>query len=125
MNLSLGVGTLAVATLVFAWAYGAHRRPQPAAWTRTILSMLLCVALVESYALGSGFILIAAVNPATLIDASNLVELPVAGALALLAVLAVPRLMAPGRTRPSADILQMTPPQPPRPVSGRARRRAD
>jgi len=124
MNLSLGVGTLAVTTLVFAWAYGAHRRTQPAAWTKTILSMLLCVALVESSAIGIGIVILAAFEPATLFSTSNLAELPIAGALVLLTAFATPRLMAPGRTRPSADVIQLTPPQAPRPVSGGARRRA-
>lgn len=122
MNLILGVGSLSVTTLVFAWAYGAHLRPVPARWTQTPLSMLLCVGLVELAAFGIGFVVLTALNPGETLASLSVVDAVVTAALATAAILFTKRLMAPAYQRPSADVIHLVPPMAPRPVSGGRKR---
>lgn len=127
MNLVLGVGTLSLTALLFGWAFGAHRRPVPARWTQTPASMLMCVALVELFALGVGFLLMSGLSPIETVTTVEPVSAIAAAVLLGASVFLTPRFVATGRVRQSADIIPlnpMTPPVAPRPVSGTRRRAA-
>lgn len=59
MYAMLGVGLLAVAALVFAWAYGQFLRPRPRAWTRgdlaavTVTLTVVCLSVFAVALLGT------------------------------------------------------------------------
>ncbi|SFD99367.1 hypothetical protein SAMN04488523_104164 [Sulfitobacter brevis] len=98
MNIVLGIGTLAVTALLFAYAYGAHRRPVPSRWTRVpALSMLTCVAFTLMGPVGLGFLVTAALSPARELATTSVIGLVIAAALALMAVISCPLLVRPAR----------------------------
>lgn len=56
MNLLLGVGMLAAAGILFAWAYGKTRSPAPPGWTRRDSAMIpITLVFTASFTLGIGF----------------------------------------------------------------------
>jgi small-conductance mechanosensitive channel len=59
MNMSLIIGTLsvAIAAVLFAWAYVQYRRPSPRRWTsRDSISNTISLALVAAFAFGLAFL---------------------------------------------------------------------
>jgi hypothetical protein len=93
---------LSAAMLLFAWAYGAHRRPAPPVWTRSgTLVMLICVAITCGFGFGTGYLAAFLLNLTSQLGQIGLVEAAVMiGALAL-AVLGTPLLMARGGSGPA------------------------
>ncbi len=95
MNTAHGVGLLAATAIVFAWAFGQYRRPQPRAWTKsetpTVALSLFMTALL---CFGVSFLVSAAAN---LKAETHLLEAAVVGGVGLvLCWFLVPKLMAPG-----------------------------
>ncbi|WP_432255518.1 hypothetical protein [Limimaricola sp. AA108-03] len=63
MNLLLGVGMLAAAALLFAWAYGKARKPVPARWTRKDSAMIsITLMFATFFTIGIGFFATALLN---------------------------------------------------------------
>jgi hypothetical protein len=131
MHLLLSVVILSAGAIILAWAYGAHRRPVPAAWTRyDFLSSLVCLLVTCLLPLGIGFGVSALIDPATTLAGLN--AWTVGGCVLAIGLwwLLVPRLMAPARQAAvsTADIVPFQPdgPRNTPPVSkggGHARRR--
>lgn len=79
MNLLLGVGMLAAAALLFAWAYGKARSPAPSSWTRKDSAMIpITLVFTTFFTIGIGFIATGLLN-----IGPELVDLGPAGAAAV------------------------------------------
>ena len=118
MYFALGVGLLAAAALLFAWAYAAHRRPVPARWTgREFLSSGICIVITAVLPVGCGYLAVAVLDPAGTVRSLEpislgLMALSVAAAWAL-----IPRLLrsvpagasAPGAAPPRSPSTGRTP----------------
>lgn len=118
MDILLGLGTLAATGLLLSFAYGAHRRPTSAKWTRIPgLSMLTCVTLTLMGPVGLGFLIKAAITPGQELASLSAVSMTVTAALVAVAVLASPILIQPARRkavavgRPVADNRNVAPVQ--------------
>ena len=97
MDISLGVGVLAATVLLFSWAFGAHRRPNRAAWVDWPgASMLVCVAFTLMGPVGLGLIARGLMHPVADLSRVTLVEPGIALGLAALAVVLTPALLRPG-----------------------------
>lgn len=107
----LGVWFVALAAILFAWAYGQYHRPSPPRWTRREApSALVTLTTIALLAFGAGFlgrfVFDLAAQPFGLTD-GLLAAIPV-----VLAVLLVPRLVrgtrtgrVPGAGSPAARIV--------------------
>ncbi len=103
MDILLGLGTLAATCLLMSFAYGAHRRQNPAAWTRIPgLSMLICVALTLMGPVALGFFVKAAMSPMQEFATLTFVSVVMTAALVAVAVVASPLLIRPARRHVSA-----------------------
>lgn len=97
MNILLGVGVLAATVMLFCWTYGAHRRPQRAAWADWPgCSMLACVGFTILGPIGVGFVIKGLLNPL-----ADLAQVDLVSALACLAIVAVSALASPVLIRPA------------------------
>jgi hypothetical protein len=96
MNTAYGVGLLAATAIVFAWAYGQYRRPQPRHWTKSeALTVTLTLFITALLSFGVSFLGTAVAN---FESETHLLEAAiVAGVSLVLCWFLVPRLMAPGR----------------------------
>ncbi len=102
MDIVLGLSAASVTVLMFCWAYSAHRRAEPARWTRLPgLSMLICVVLTMLGPLSLGLFVRAALAPGRAVDSFSLEAALVALALMALAVLIGPVMLRSAR-RPAA-----------------------
>ncbi len=100
MDILLGVGTLSATVLLFSWAFGAHRRPDRAAWVSWPgASMLVCVALTLLAPVGLGFIIRGALHPLTDLTRITVLEAVCVAGLLFLAVTVSPFLIRPGLRR--------------------------
>lgn len=96
MDAMLGVGLLALTVLLFAWAYGEFRRPDPKAWTRSNLaatSISLAMTFLVAFAVvfvGNAFLTLGSETRWLQIAA-------VAGGCLVVCWFLVPRLLAPAR----------------------------
>ncbi|MEW9921009.1 hypothetical protein AB2B41_15460 [Marimonas sp. MJW-29] len=115
MDTTLGVGILAATVLLFSWAFGAHRRPDRAAWVDWPgASMLICVAFTMMGPVGLGFLVRGLMYPVADIARANVVLAGVSAGLAVVAFIAAPMLIRPalrGRDpRPTHANVNATPP---------------
>jgi hypothetical protein len=118
MTLLVGVGLVVLPSLLYAWAYGACRRPVPAAWTRySWISSGIVIAVVCTLPLGIGFLMLALMYPGETLASLDALSIGGSVGLAFLGVIGVPMLSAPGRVvaAQGARVVQM----PPRTPSGR------
>lgn len=109
MNMAYGVGLLAATAIVFAWAYGQYRRPQPGRWTKSeFATVALTLFMTALLSFGVAFLGTAA---ASFENETHLLEAAVVGGLGLvLCWILVPRLMAPGRVAGEQDTDLSVPP---------------
>lgn len=101
MTAALGVSLLALAAIIFAWAYGQYRRPDPRTWTRSeVPTYAITLGTITLFTLGLGYTADAVINFET--EPLNVIGgLLIAGALALAGLL-VPRLVRPARVAAAA-----------------------
>ena len=109
MNAILGVGLLASAVLLFSWAFGQFRRPQPRAWAQTDTSAIAATLLFVCL-----FVFSLAFLGAFLFDIRTEtrwleIGLTAAGAL-LLCFFLVPRLIAPALMSADQPTTSSSPP---------------
>jgi hypothetical protein len=124
MTLLLGVASLSAAALLLAWAYGAHRRPVPRAWTRfEAASSAIGLVFVLLVPIGLGSLAAILLDPAETLATLDAPTLGAAAGLAVLCWWAVPRLIAPARraagTVAAPSPLEPRPPARTPPVQGR------
>tara|TARA_R110002049_G_scaffold23781_4_gene84535 strand:+ start:37797 stop:38150 length:354 start_codon:yes stop_codon:yes gene_type:complete len=108
MDILLGVGTLAVTALIFAWGFAAHRRSKPAGWTRMPGgSMLFCVAMTLALPIGIGFLIKAVAAPSAQLAGLGLAPVAVVAALVALAILGVPMMLRSVRADQVAQVVTL------------------
>jgi len=109
MNTAYGVGLLAATAIVFAWAYGQYRRPQPQGWTKSeAITVTLTLFMTALLSFGISFLGTAAASSE---NETHLVEAAVVGGVGLvLCWFLVPKLMAPGRAAGEQDTGLSVPP---------------
>lgn len=107
MYLTVASLLLSATWILWNWAYTAHRRPVPAAWTRyEAASIAAVIAWVTFLAVGTGALVAALVSPIETLRDQTLVSVLVTLAAPVLAAKARPRLRAPlvgPKTVPSQD----------------------
>jgi hypothetical protein len=117
MMLLAGIGAIAAAALLYAWAYAQHHRPGAPTWAKgQFFASTISLVVVLLAPLGVGFI-IAGFPSAGLLAYAALLALPVV----LRAV--IPMLLRPMRQTVSADLIPM-PTGPTRPAAPALTRRA-
>ena len=89
---------LSVTWIIWIWAYSAHRRPEPLAWTRlSAASIAVLLVVVCLLPVGIGYLAVALMSPLETLGDLGVVRAALAAAAPLVAVLATPRLLAPMR----------------------------
>lgn len=109
MNTAYGVGLLAATAIVFAWAYGQYRRPQPRRWTKSeAITVTLTLFMTALLSFGVSFLGTAAAN---FENETHLLEAAIVGGVSLvLCWVLVPKLMAPGWVAGEQDAGMAVPP---------------
>ena len=110
MDLTMGVGLSCATVIAIAWAYGAHRRPDPARWTtRGALSSLFTVAATILFATSLGFLISGLIDPVASFAELGPLSLAVILGAPVLAWFAVPRLAAPARAHHPISVAPLHP----------------
>jgi len=105
MYLSIASLTLSATWIIWTWAYVAHRRPEPAAWTRHDAASIAATLVVTNLLpIGVGFLVVALSTPLATLQDLTLAGTAVALGMPLLAVLVTPRLRAPLRQAPRPSV---------------------
>lgn len=106
MYLAIASLTLSATWIIWIWAYAAHRRPVPLAWTRYESASITVTLLVTNLLpIGIGFLVVALSTPLATLKDLGLSGAAIGLGMPLLAVLVTPRLKAPlrqGATDPAA-----------------------
>ncbi len=93
-----GVGILAMTLLLFGWAYGAMRRPDPKAWVdNEILASGIVFGLTAAVAMTLGLLVQAVIAYDTLLAETGPSVLAVAAGISVAATLGARLLAAPAR----------------------------
>jgi hypothetical protein len=104
MYLAVSSVTLSATWLIWIWAYSAHRRPEPPAWTRhNAASIAVLLVVVSLLPVGIGYLAVSLISPLEALRDLDVAEAALALGLPLLTVLATPRLLAPMRQNPAVD----------------------
>lgn len=104
MYLAVSSVTLSVTWLIWIWAYSAHRRPEPLAWTRhNAASIAVLLGVIGMLPVGIGYLAVALISPLETLRGLSVAEAALVLGLPLLTGLATPRLLAPMRRTPAVD----------------------
>lgn len=101
MTAAIGAALMASAVVVFAWAYGQYRRPNPASWTQSESATVgITLGMMSLLTFGLGTVIRALINAES--SAIGIMDLAlVAGAFAVAFAL-VPALTRPARAGAAA-----------------------
>jgi hypothetical protein len=89
---------LSVTWMIWIWAYAAHRRPEPLAWTRySVASIAVLLVVVCLLPMGIGYLAVALMSPLEMLGDLGIAQAALVVGTPLLAVFATPRLLAPMR----------------------------
>ncbi len=98
MDFLSGVSCLAAGLLVYAFGYGAHRRPVPSRWTRLPgATMAVCLVAIYLVPVGLGLIGLAAVHPLEELASMTAAMTLVTVGIVALAVVGVPLALRPAK----------------------------
>lgn len=98
MHLLVASLTLSATWLIWIWAYAAHRRPEPLAWTHySVASIAVLLGVVCVLPLGIGYLAVALLSRLETLGDLGIAQAALVAVAPLLAVFATPRLLAPVR----------------------------
>lgn len=122
MTFLLGVGLLSASIVLYAWAFGFYRRPNPPRWTENDwITMALTIGVTFIMPLGAGIVLTALIQSIRTPTASLLWDVPAAFGVAVTGWLVARWLIR--RARRAAAPAPVVPfaPRPQRPAAPKRR----